>query len=195
MILYLSIIFVVATLIAIFNIIFTSTSWYIIVGIVAGATCFQILVDGLFALIVNNLPDKWFAMDKKCFKVSKKSQRLYEKLQIRKWKDKVLELGILGGFRKNKINDPNSPEYVEKFIVESNKGIVIHRIGYFVGFLVMLVFPFKFAFSIGLPVAITNMFLNILPVMILRYNIPKLMTLHKRLTRMQDNTNLKKEEE
>ena len=193
MILYISVIFVVATLTAVFNIIFTSTAWYVVLGIVAGATFFQFLIDGLFALIVNNLPDNWFNMDKKCFQVSKKSQRFYEKLRIRNWKDKVWELGRLGGFRKNKLNAPNSPEYVERFIIESNKGIVTHRVGYFVGFLVIFIFPFKYAFPIGVPVAITNLFLNILPVMVLRYNVPKLTNLYKRLTRIQNSNEIKLE--
>ena len=157
------------------------------------STVFQFAIDGLFAIIVNKLPNRWFDVDKKCFQVTKRSQQFYEKLKIRKWKDKVWELGGLGGFRKNKINEPDNPEYIERFIVESNKGIVTHRIGYFVGFLCVFMFPLKYAFKIGVPVALVNLFLNILPTMILRYNIPKLMVARKRLLRNKELQNNKKD--
>ena len=193
MILYLTIILIANILISAFNIIFgTAEAWWIIVMTVS-STVFQFAIDGLFAIIVNKLPNKWFAVDKKCFQVTKRSQQFYEKLKIRKWKDKVWELGGLGGFRKNKINEPDNPEYIERFIVESNKGIVTHRIGYFVGFLCVFIFPLKYAFKIGIPVALVNLFLNILPTMILRYNIPKLMVARKRLLRNQALQNDKKD--
>ena len=189
MVLYLILIFLAMTIISVCNIVFGTATfgyspWFVILAVV-GTTVFQIAIDGLFAFIVNKLPNKWFAMDKKCFQVSKKSQKFYEKLKIRSWKDKVVELGGLGGFRKNKINEPDNPAYIERFIVESNKGIVTHRIGYFVGFLGVFLIPLKYALVIGVPVAIVNLILNILPTMILRYNIPKLMIVHKRLKRQE----------
>jgi hypothetical protein len=146
-------------------------------------TVFEFAIDGLFAIIVNKMPNKWFGIDSKHFQVSKNATRFYDKLKIKKWKDKVLELGALGGFRKNKINEPSNPEYIARFIIECNKGIVTHRIGYIVGFLGVFLFPLKYALSIGLPVALVNLFLNILPTMVLRYNVPKLQVLYKRLTR------------
>lgn len=189
MILYISIILFVATIIAVLNILLTSYVWWVIVLLVISATLLQFVFDGMFALIVDRLPDRWFAINKKCFQVSKREQRVYEKLKIRKWKDRVWELGGLGGFRKNKLLKPNCPEYIEQFIVESNKGIVTHIIGYFAGFLAIFILPFKFALSICVPVALTNLLLNVLPVMILRYNVPKLTLLHKRLAREQQSNN------
>ena len=185
MILYLCIILTAMTVIATLNIFFTATNPWYIISMVTITTIFQFLVDGIFAIIINKLPDKWFNMNNKLFHVSKKSQEFYEKLKIRKWKDKVWELGGLGGFRKNKLNQPNNPEYIEQFIIESNKGILTHRLGYFLGFLGIFIFPLKYALGIGIPVAIVNLILNTLPVMILRYNIPKLKLLHKRLKRTE----------
>ncbi|MFQ6752514.1 MAG: hypothetical protein ACLRFL_03020 [Clostridia bacterium] len=190
MILYFSIIIPAIIIISFINILLGTSIWglspYFSIVAVIATTLFQFLIDGLFAFIVNKLPNKWFAMDKKCFQVSDRSRKFYEALKIRKWKDKVWELGGLGGFRKNKLNDPKSPEYIERFIVESNKGIVTHRIGYFVGFIGIFLFPLKYALLIGVPVAVVNLTLNILPTMILRYNVPKLMILHTRLTRKKD---------
>ena len=57
----------------------------------------------------------------------------------------------------------------------------------FVGFTVIFIFPLKFALLVGVPVGIVNMVLNYMPVMILRYNTPKLKVLHKRALRNQQN--------
>ena len=92
-------------------------------------------------------------------------------------------LGGLGGFSKKKLKNPDDPEYIEKFIIECNKGMVTHRLAYPIGFLAMLTFPNICALTIALPIAIVNLFLNILPTLALRYNTPMLASLLKRLKR------------
>lgn len=136
-------------------------------------------IDGLFATLVRWIcPKKWFAVEKEGFAASKKECRFYEKLGIKKWKDKVVELGFFTGFRKNKIADPNNNEYVARYIIEANYGIGVHVAGMIFGFLVCLVFPAHW-YSIGLPVGFVNMIVNSLSFMILRYNLPKLRTLYR----------------
>ena len=120
----------------------------------------------------------------------------YEKLNIKNWKDKVAELGALGGFRKNKVADPNDPKYLEMFIIENNKGITLHIAGIIFGFLILL-FPMpKYALYIGLPIALVNVYLNMLSTMVLRYNIPKLKVALQRATKHANltSTDEKKEE-
>lgn len=189
MVLYLTIIIIANIIVSALNIAFGTAyfgyEWWFVVIMCVVSTAFQFAADGLFAFIINKMPNKWFAVDNKHFEVSKRCQQFYQKLGIRKWKDKVWELGGLGGFRKNKINDPNNPEYIEQFIIESNKGIVTHRVGYFVGFLCVFIFPLKYALVIGLPIALVNLFLNILPTMVLRYNLPKLHAVLKRLKKYE----------
>ena len=157
--------------------------WFFIFAVTV-SVIYQFAIDGLFAFLVNIMPNKWFE-NKKFFEVSKKEQKFYEKIGIRSWKDKVWELGGLGGFSKAKIVDPNDPEYSKRFLVESYKGEIDHIIGMFVGFTVIFIFPLKFAWIVGVPVAIVNLVLNYMPVMILRYNTPKLKVLHKRALRNQ----------
>jgi hypothetical protein len=113
--------------------------------------------------------------------VCEAEKKLYNKLKVRRWKDKVWELGGLGGFSKKRIQAPNDTAYVEKFIIECNKGVLTHRLSYPIGFLAMLTVPGVCAISIALPVAIVNVFLNILPTLALRYNTPKLHAMLKRL--------------
>lgn len=199
MVLYLSIVFVSMAIISSFNIwlgtpIFGYSPLWVI-GMVSLSVVVEIAIQGIFATIVNNLPDRWFSHDKKIFKISKKERKFYEKIKIRAWKDKVWELGGLGGFRKNKIADPNNPDYFLKFVVESNKGITDHVVGMFLGFLVIFILPLKYALVIGVPVAFVNVILSGMPTMILRYNIPKLMVAYERAIRTQALQKKKEESE
>ena len=154
----------------------------------------EIAIQALFAGIIHSLPSKWFD-GKKFFEVSRKERKFYEKLKIKSWKDKVFELGALGGFRKNKIKDPNSPEYLKEFIIESNKGVIVHITGMIAGCAIMFVLPFKYILRITLWVYLVGVFLSLLPTFILRYNIPKLQIAYERALRTQKYTQLKTQEE
>lgn len=189
MILYLSIVFGGTALISLLNILlgtydFSYSALWVICAVVL-SVILEIAIQGIVATIVKHLPNKWFTHDKKLFKISKRERKFYEKIKIRSWKDRVWELGALGGFRKNKIADPNSPEYLLQFVVESNKGVTDHVVGILVSFLVIFMLPLKYALRIGLPVACVACLLCILPTMILRYNIPKLMVAYERAKRTQ----------
>ena len=151
--------------------------WYFTLSII-GCTLAAIAIDAVFATIVRwLLPAKWFNKDKN-FSAGKKECRFYEKLGIKKWKEKVIELGVFANFRKNKIAEPGNNEYIERYIVEAHYGIVVHICCVIFGFGVMGIF-YKLALTVALPVAIVNAVLNILPIMILRYNLPKLKTLYR----------------
>ncbi len=143
-------------------------------------TIIVIAIDGLIAYIVRHkLPEKYFSIDKKRFIASKKECIFYEKIGIKKWKDKVLELGSFAGFRKNKLTDPTNNDYVKRFIVESNYGIGVHVFGMIIGFSVVFCCPKALWLTVGLPVAIVNVFYNFLSYAILRYNLLKLHKLYK----------------
>ena len=158
--------------------------WFFVIAVVI-STIYQVLIDGVFAFFCNHIPPKW-VQNKRIFNVSKKEQKFYELLGVRAWKDKLLELGGLGGFSKAKIVNPDSPEYLERFLIESYKGQIDHLFGMFVGFTVIFIFPLKFAWFVGVPVAIVNLALNAMPIMILRYNTPRLKIMHKRALRKEE---------
>ena len=153
--------------------------WYVVVAVII-STVVEIMISGLIAFAVRwLLPHKWFAIDKKFYAAGKKESKFYEKLGIKKWKDKVLELGSFTNFHKNKVQEPTNNEYIERFITEANYGVLIHALSIPLGFLVIFIYPLKFWFMFGLPVALVGAFLNTLPTFILRYNLPKLYSLHK----------------
>ena len=131
--------------------------------------------DGLGAYIVHwILPGKWFSADSNFVAVSKKECQIYEKLGIKYWKDHVLELGFLGGFSKKKVSDPKDPEYIKLFIQECNVGSTVHLVNFFQGIVLLFVFPHDFVKYFVVTAVCINAFLSLLPIMVLRYNIPRL---------------------
>lgn len=185
--LYLSTIGISMAIISIINILCGTAPWYYVIIAVVWCTALQFAFDGLIAIIINKMPDRWFGVDNPLYKVSDRERNLYRKLKVREWKDKVWELGGLGGFSKKRLESPRDPEYIEKFIIECNKGMLTHRLSYPVGFLAMLTLPNVCALTIALPVATVNLFLNILPTLALRYNTPILMSVLSRLKRKKSS--------
>ena len=180
--LYLSIIGISVAVISAANILCDTASWYYVVIAVIWCTALQFALDGFIAILINKMPNKWFGVDNAAYNVSRREQELYKKLKVRRWKDRVWELGGLGGFSKKSLKEPTNPEYIERFIIECNKGVITHRLSYPIGFLAMLTLSGICSLTIALPVACVNLFLNVLPTLVLRYNTPKL---HSVLTRMK----------
>lgn len=189
--LYLWIIGVAMLIISAVNVAFSTASWYYAVIAVIWCTALQFILDGAIAFLIHKMPDRWFGVENPFFAVSQRERSLYKKLRVRQWKDKVWELGGLGGFSKKNVKSPNDPQYIEKFIVECNKGVLVHRLSYFVGFLAMLTLPNVCAYSVAVPVAVVNLFLNVLPTLALRYNIPMLKAVLERLKAKQKKENIK----
>ena len=190
--LYFTIIGFAMALISFFNILFEVAVWHYVIMAVVWCTALQFALDVTIAVAIKLLPDRWFGVDNPCYHVTKFERNIYKKLGVRRWKDKIWELGGAGGFSKKKLKEPDNPEYIEKFIIECNKGVLTHRLIYGIGFLAMLTVSKKPAFTIALPVAVVNLFLNVLPTMALRYNTPTLKAVLKRLRRKAEK---KKKEE
>lgn len=187
--LYLTTIGIAMAIIAVCNILFQTAPWYYVVIAVIWCTALQFALDGLLAILINKMPDKWFGVDNALYRVTPRERELYKKLKVRLWKDKVWELGGLGGFSKKNLTEPDDPAYIEKFIIECNKGVLTHRLSYPIGFLAMLTLPNICSLTIALPVALVNLYLNILPTLALRYNTPMLQGILKRLKRKQERQN------
>ena len=185
---YLSVIGIAMLIIAAVNTLLGVTLWYVALISVIWCTALQFALDGSIAILINKMPDGWFGVDNRLYRVSQRERELYKKWRVRQWKDKVWELGGLGGFSKKSVKEPGNPAYVEKFIIECNKGVLTHRLSYPAGFLAMLTLPDVCSLTIALPVALVNLYLNILPTLALRYNTPKLHIMLQRLREAQ-NTN------
>lgn len=190
MILYLSIIFSCSLIISAIVALCTGESFLLLLGLVAIGVVFEILVDGLIATIARLLPAKCADHTMKVYHVSAKEKKCYEKLKIRMWKDKIPEIGHFTGFRKNKLADPQSVEYVERFLLESCYGEIGHFFALFFGFAVLFLYPLSDVwFALAIPVAIVNFFLNLPSILVLRYNSYKLVVLKKSLLKKQQRKN------
>lgn len=189
MILYGSIIFVCVCLLTGVNAVFAAprfgVSFWFILGAVLINVVAVIAVDGLFAFLIRRLPEKWFGHERRFFQVSAKEKKFYEKLKIRKWKDKVPELGQFTDFHKNKVAEPRNNAYLERYMLEAAYGEVIHLAGCFLGFVIIFFYPLKYWLCFGFPVAVINLIMNILPYFILRYNFYKMKVLYRSNERKQ----------
>lgn len=145
------------------------------------AVVMVVLIDAIVAAVCRSLPESFADPERKIFAVSKKEKLFYERLKIRKWKDKIPEIGHLTGFRKNRLAEPNDPKYLHRFLLENCYGEIVHIVSVPCGFVILAFRRLtKTWISVALPVAIVNAILNILPIFVLRYNYYKLKILEKR---------------
>ena len=165
--------------------------WFLLVfGVVVIATF-------LIAYLASLLPTKFYEPNRKIFHVFKFEKKLYERLGIKHWKDKIPELGKqLSGFDKHTLAEPDNPEYIHKFLLENCKGSFLHAISiiYSILSILILIFilPWPFILTMWLPTAVVAITVHSLSLMILRYTRPKLMVVYKRLTRNKEG-NIKEE--
>ena len=149
-----------------------------------------VVIDAICALFVRYcLPKKVFNPFLKVYNVAKGERKFYERIGVRKWKDKIPEAGqLFANFAKTEIADMTNNEYVYKFMTETIYAEIMHWLSTALSFLIIFI-DLSLALYVALPLVIGNMILNILPVMVQRYNRPKLMVLYQR------NERTKKKEE
>ena len=186
MIIYLLIIGISTAVIATLNCIFTpgGEPWYMYLIMTVAAVAAAFIIDAVVAIIGRRLPEKWMDPNKKIFTASKRELAFYEKIGVKKWKDKLPELGGFTSFHKDKLYDPWNFEYVKRYLLEACYGVVIHIFSVPFSFLIILLDYKMYTgwswmwLTIMLPVAIINAILIVLPAFILKYNIPKLKMLY-----------------
>lgn len=137
------------------------------------------LVDAVCALATRWLiPEKKMNPFARVWKVHHFERRFYVKLGIRRWKDKIPETGgLLVSFSKREVANRRDNEYLLKFLKETCYAELMHTVSIPFGFLVLL---FVFAWDsiphfigyFGLPVAIVNALLQLLPIFVQRYVRP-----------------------
>ncbi len=184
--LYIVIIFCCVVLLSAILTLACSVDFLYALGFTALAVVIVVAIDALVATVSRLLPKACANHEKKVFTVSAKEKKFYEKLKIRKWKDKVPEIGQFTGFRKNKLGDPKSIEYLDRFLMEACYGEIGHFFSCIIGFLTLLFFPLSpIWFEISIPVSIINVFLNLPSLFILRYTCYKLGILRKNTLKKQ----------
>src|SRR5690554_5039492 len=117
---YLFIIFFSMALISVVNIFFTINAFgmtiFSVISTVFIASFIVFLIDAVVAFIIHKMPNKWFNPYKKIYHVFEFERNFYESIGIKKWKDRIPEMGQLCDFKKDKIVDINNNDYIFKFL-------------------------------------------------------------------------------
>ena len=166
-----------------FNPLYQDQPWVYILFTI-GFTVMAVVIDGIVAFVIRKMPEKWFEKNRGIFKTGERELTFYEFLRVKKWKDYVPELGCFTGFHKNKLANPFDNKYIWRFIIESRYGVAIHFYSVPTSFLLLLLDWKMYSgesniwLTIGLPVAIVNAILIVLPAFILKYNLPRLLRIY-----------------
>ena len=140
-------------------------------------------LDGIFAFVIRRMtPKAWYMPHHKIYEVSKKEFKFYQKLGVKNWTKIVPELGGFTGFHKDSVGNVGDTKYLERFLFESNCGVIIHLENAIFGFLIMFL-PKVGVPSIWVPIYLVNFALSMMPVFILRFNNYTLLRLYKRSLR------------
>lgn len=158
---------------------------------VLGGISIVFLLDLIIAAVIMILPKKLFNPFSKKFRTYAWEKKFYMYLRIKSWKDLIPKgNGIFGfGLRKDRVENPNSTEYLMSFLIENCRAETMHVISAHVGFLIVLFFSLE-NLSISLPIACVNFVLQVLPVMVQRYLRPKLICAYKRAERSKEMLNI-----
>lgn len=144
------------------------------------------LADAVCALATRwCVPERKMNPFARVWKVHHFERRFYVKIGIRRWKDKIPETGgLLVGFSKSAVADRHDNTYLLKFLKETCYAELMHIISIPCGFLVLLLtlawdsIPHFIAWF-GLPVAIVNAVLQLLPIFVQRYVRPFLLSAYR----------------
>ena len=194
MVLYLIIIVISMAITATLNILFNPLyhdKWWLYIIFTVGLTIAAIIIDALVAIIIRKMPENNFQKDKGIFRTTEGEMKFYNFLKVQKWKDHVPELGSFTGFHKNHVASPFDNEYIGRFILEARYGIAIHFYSVPASLLVILldwkmyIGQSNIWLTIGLPVAIINAILIVLPMFVLKHNLPRLLRIYNNNIELQ----------
>lgn len=139
---------------------------------------YVLILLGLITLFLRFcIPWKIWDYKKKIFKVGKSEIKLYNKLKIKSWKEKVPEMGWTGGFPKNEIKSLET-DYLHKFLQENCFAGFMHTAVGILGF-TALFFLSTQDYFFAFPILIMNLILNLLPCFIQRYNRVRLIRIYE----------------
>lgn len=136
------------------------------------------ILDIIISFIIHKLPRKYFNPNLNIYSISKKEKKFYVLLGIKKWKDLIPDMGSLCDFKKEKV-ESKDPKYLFKFLEETCYAESIHIGMILIGFCDILFFINNNIFIVTIPLVFINFFLNFPPILIQRYNRPRLLNLYK----------------
>ena len=137
--------------------------------------------SGVVFIITRILPKSVFNAHRIRYKTFLIERNFYNLIRVRKWKNKIPELGRLSGLKKDKLLEPNNLQYLQKFLQENCIGESLHFFSILSGLLIFLFIPANYFLSVGVVIFLTNTLLHILPIFVQRYIRPKVVKIYDRL--------------
>ncbi len=132
------------------------------------------------------LPKRWLNYQSRYFKTRDFEIKKLQNLGIKKWKDKVPEMGWTAGFPKDKLKSLDH-KYLAKFLQETCFAEIMHNLAAVLGFTVLFFFPLKYYYFV-LPILFVNLFLHLLPCLIQRYTRYRLAKIYELQKTKDGNT-------
>ena len=137
------------------------------------------------AILVRIIPRTFYNPKNKIFSVRKGEDKLFAKLNVKKWKEKIPEAGKTGGFARDHIYEPRNPDYIKKYIIEGCIAEALHTLSILWGFVSLIFLPKHLILPMGVPLTLFNFFVHFFPMLIQRYMRPRLLKTLERLTKAQ----------
>ena len=137
-----------------------------------------VILNLVAALLCRVVPEDKINVNAKLFRTFKFERKFYETLGVRKFKDKIPDVGAAFGFSKSEVSSIDA-KYIEKFIKSTIIGEIAHILGLLSCFIVFLIFN-DYVLNFSLPCFLLNTYFNILPIFVQRYNRPKLYRIYSR---------------
>lgn len=149
----------------------------------------QTFLDFLFVFIIILLPSiisllfqvvfpkKWLDGKAKIFQQKKFEKNLYRKIGVKNWKDKVPNCGNVGKGVVNENNINLDEKNINYFVYQTCLGEIVHKFCIatcLISTILLGIFRFDLFFKMVLPVWFVYTTINILSIIIQRYNRPRL---------------------
>ena len=132
-----------------------------------------------FLLLSRPVTKRYFDPCSKLWRVSESEQRFYRAIKLQSWKKIVPDFGRFVGFQKNmQDKDIHNSEFYKRFIYETVNASFLHGVDILLAPLFFLFLHREFYLTIGLTCLAIVFILNILPVMVQRYNRPRLIKMY-----------------
>ncbi len=148
---------------------------------------YTVVVGMLLYFVGESLPRKWFSAERFPFRPCKweRDGKLYEKLRIRKWKDRAPDMSrIRKKMVPKRIGIAPKAAQVYRLVQETCVAELVHVVLIVCGIPILLFWRDHFVF--GLILTIAYAIGNLVFVIIQRYNRPMLLSLAKRLEKREE---------
>lgn len=156
-----------------------------------------ILCPSIISLLFEKiLPSSFFDGHFQFYKPKKYEKSLYKKLRVKDWKDYVPNLGNVGKDIAGSDQQP-TVELFEKFLHQTCLGEVVHKfcvVSSIVSSVIILFVRADLFLRMALPICFVYVTINMLSIIIQRYNRPRIYVMLERLKRTQQQPIVSEEE-